>query len=266
MDERTRHDKRYHTPGSRPRRAAAGLGTGRQPVSRGIPPLLGRLPPDLRSSDCPAALGDYVLSYDYRGWGAARELPGPYGIEQLADAYDSSATVEDALEHALTYRPLDAAVREQVAADSLSASDDARLAWPMDGITRDITAAASAIEVPVLVLAGEARPSRASQGARGQPAAGHPECANDHHRGHGPPFAAGGARPGREPAQRIRRRHRAAIPHRHATRRSGLTGGIKVYSADARGRGQRGVAQFPADAVTGTGPGGSPRPVTTTSA
>ena len=158
-----------------------------------------------------------VLSYDNRGWGAARELPGPYGIEQLADdvldvarqlitgpyilaghsmggkvaqlvaarrpeglaglvliapapplpvvdaqaaqalshAYDSSATVENALEHVLTYRPLGAAVREQVVADSLSAAADARLAWLMDGITRDITEAASAIEVPVLVLAGE---------------------------------------------------------------------------------------------------------------
>ena len=63
--------------------------------------------------------------------------------------------MEDALEHALTYRPLDTAVREQVVADSLSAAEDARLAWPMDGIARDITAAASAIEVPVLVLAGE---------------------------------------------------------------------------------------------------------------
>jgi pimeloyl-ACP methyl ester carboxylesterase len=29
--------------------------------------------------------GTTVLSYDNRGSGAARELPGPYGIEQLAD-------------------------------------------------------------------------------------------------------------------------------------------------------------------------------------
>ena len=33
-----------------------------------------------------ARLGDGVaVSYDHRGWGAARELPGPYGIEELAD-------------------------------------------------------------------------------------------------------------------------------------------------------------------------------------
>lgn len=33
--------------------------------------------------------GNTVVSYDHRGWAAARELPGPYGIEQLAeDALD----------------------------------------------------------------------------------------------------------------------------------------------------------------------------------
>ena len=39
--------------------------------------------------------------------------------------------------------------------DSLAAGGDARLAWPRHGITEDITAAASAIEVPVQVLAGQ---------------------------------------------------------------------------------------------------------------
>jgi pimeloyl-ACP methyl ester carboxylesterase len=29
--------------------------------------------------------GSSVVSYDQRGWGAARELPGPYGIDQMAD-------------------------------------------------------------------------------------------------------------------------------------------------------------------------------------
>jgi len=86
--------------------------------------------------------------------------------EALSHAYDSSATVEDALEYALTYRPLDAAVREQVVADSLYAADNARLAWLMDGITRDIAAAASAIEVPVLVLGALSGRMRSSS-ARG---------------------------------------------------------------------------------------------------
>ncbi|MWA05139.1 alpha/beta fold hydrolase [Actinomadura sp. LD22] len=31
------------------------------------------------------ASGSAVVSYDHRGWGAARDLPGPYGIERLAD-------------------------------------------------------------------------------------------------------------------------------------------------------------------------------------
>ena len=29
--------------------------------------------------------GCRAVSYDHRGWGAARELPGPYGMEELAD-------------------------------------------------------------------------------------------------------------------------------------------------------------------------------------
>jgi pimeloyl-ACP methyl ester carboxylesterase len=163
------------------------------------------------------APGRAVVSYDHRGWGAARKLPGPYGIEQLADdvlevvrelglsryvlvghsmggktaqlaaarrpaglagvvliapapprpavdvqaaealshAYDSRATVSDALEHVLTYRPLPGSLREQAIADSLAAGEDARLAWPLHEITADITAAASTIEIPVQVLAGE---------------------------------------------------------------------------------------------------------------
>jgi pimeloyl-ACP methyl ester carboxylesterase len=163
------------------------------------------------------ASGCTVVSYDHRGWGAARDLPGPYGISQLADdvldvirelgigryvlaghsmggkvaqmvasrrpdglaglvliapapprpavdaqaadalshAYDSRMTVSEALQHVLTYRPLPADLREQVLTDSLAAGRDARLAWPLHGITEDITAAASTIEVPVQVLAGQ---------------------------------------------------------------------------------------------------------------
>lgn len=163
------------------------------------------------------AAGRAVVSYDHRGWGAARELPAPYGLGQLTDdlldvvrelglrqyvlaghsmggkvaqlaaarrpeglaglalmapapprpavdteaaealshAYDSPATVSDALDHVLTYRPLPAGLHEQVITDSLAAGGDARLAWPLHGITEDITAAARAIEVPVQVLAGQ---------------------------------------------------------------------------------------------------------------
>ena len=160
--------------------------------------------------------GCAVVSYDHRGWGAARDLPGPYGIRELADdalaviaelgisryvlvghsmggkvaqlaasrrpeglaalaliapapprpvvdakaaealthAFDSRATVSDALEHMLTERPLPPDLREQVIDDGLAGNREAQLAWPLGGITMDITAATRAIEVPVQVLAG----------------------------------------------------------------------------------------------------------------
>jgi pimeloyl-ACP methyl ester carboxylesterase len=160
--------------------------------------------------------GRAVVSYDHRGWGAARGLPGPYGISELADdalaviaelgvsryilighsmggkvaqlaasrrpkglaalaliapapprpavdakaaealihAFDSRATVSDALQNILTERPLPPDLREQVINDGLAGNREAQLAWPLDGITKDITAATRAIEVPVQVLAG----------------------------------------------------------------------------------------------------------------
>jgi pimeloyl-ACP methyl ester carboxylesterase len=162
------------------------------------------------------APGCAVVSYDHRGWGAARDLPGPYGISELADdalaviaglgvsryvlvghsmggkvaqiaasrrpkglaalaliapapprpavdakaaealthAFDNRATVSDALEHMLTERPLPPDLREQMIDDGLAGNREAQLAWPLGGITMDITAATRAIEVPVQVLAG----------------------------------------------------------------------------------------------------------------
>jgi pimeloyl-ACP methyl ester carboxylesterase len=157
-----------------------------------------------------------VVVYDQRGWGAARDLPGPYGINQLADdvidvvselgigryvlvghsmggkvaqlaasrnpeglagviliapapprptvdadtartrshAYDSRESISEALQRALTYRPLAAGPREQVITDSLAGNHDALLAWPLHGMTQNITDAAGLIKVPVHVLAG----------------------------------------------------------------------------------------------------------------
>jgi pimeloyl-ACP methyl ester carboxylesterase len=157
-----------------------------------------------------------VVVYDQRGWGAARDLPGRYGIDQLADdvvdvvrgleigryvlvghsmggkvaqlaasrnpeglagvvlvapapprptvdpdaaqrrshAYDSRQSISDALERVLTYRPLAAELREQVITDSLAGNPDALLAWPLHGMTQDITDAAGRIAIPVQVLAG----------------------------------------------------------------------------------------------------------------
>ena len=162
------------------------------------------------------ASGCAVVSYDQRGWGAARDLPGPYGISELADdalaviaglglrryvlvghsmggkvaqlaasrrpeglaalaliapapprpavdakaaealthAFDSRQTVSDTLEHMLTAQPLPPDLREQVIDDGLAGNREAQLAWPLGGITMDITAATRAIEVPVHVLAG----------------------------------------------------------------------------------------------------------------
>jgi pimeloyl-ACP methyl ester carboxylesterase len=160
--------------------------------------------------------GCAVVSYDHRGWGAARDLPGPYGIQELADdalaviaelgirryilvghsmggkvaqiaasrrpkgltalaliapapprpavdaktaealthAFDSRATVGHAVEHMLTDQPLPPDLREQVIDDGLAGNREAQIAWPLGGITLDITAATQAIEVPVRVLAG----------------------------------------------------------------------------------------------------------------
>ena len=162
------------------------------------------------------ASGCAVVSYDHRGWGAARDLPGPYGISELADdalaviaglglsryvlvghsmggkvaqlvasrrpeglaalaliapapprpavdvnaaealthAFDSRETVSDALQRMLTARPLPPDLQEQMINDGLAGNREAQLAWPLGGITEDITAAAKAIEVPVQVLAG----------------------------------------------------------------------------------------------------------------
>ena len=162
------------------------------------------------------ASGCAVVSYDHRGWGAARDLPGPYGISELADdalaviaglglgryvlvghsmggkvaqlaasrrpqglaalaliapapprpavdakaaealthAFDSRETVSDALQRMLTARPLPPDLQEQMIDDGLAGNREAQLAWPLGGITEDITAATTAIEVPVQVLAG----------------------------------------------------------------------------------------------------------------
>jgi pimeloyl-ACP methyl ester carboxylesterase len=74
--------------------------------------------------------------------------------EALTHAFDNRATVSDALDHLLTERPLPPDLREQMIGDGLAGNREAQLAWPLGGITMDITAATRAIEVPVRVLAG----------------------------------------------------------------------------------------------------------------
>jgi pimeloyl-ACP methyl ester carboxylesterase len=200
----------------RPGRVAARVDTRGRTDSAGVSPLLGRLTAHIRAGNRQPSSGFTVVVYDQRGWGAARDLPGPYGISQLADdvldvirelgigryvlvghsmggkvaqlaasrnleglggvvliapapprptvdtdaaqrrshAYDSRASISDALERVLTYRPLAAGLREQVITDSLAGNLDALLAWPLHGITQNITEPAGLIGVPVHLVAG----------------------------------------------------------------------------------------------------------------
>jgi pimeloyl-ACP methyl ester carboxylesterase/ketosteroid isomerase-like protein len=73
----------------------------------------------------------------------------------LSGAYRSRESVEFVIDHVLTARPLDAASREQVIEDSLKAAPQAKSAWPDIAMREDITAAVAAIDVPVIVIAGE---------------------------------------------------------------------------------------------------------------
>lgn len=75
--------------------------------------------------------------------------------ERLSHAYDSETSVEYARDNVLTATPLSEKARAEVQADSRSSRDGSRLEWPLRGISADISAAARAIDVPVLVVAGE---------------------------------------------------------------------------------------------------------------
>lgn len=104
---------------------------------------------------------------------ASRRLPGLEGLvlvapsppaptllsdEQRAiqlSAYDSRESVGWVLDNVLTGSPLAADRREQVIEDSLRGAPQAKAAWPNVAMREDITAAVAAIEVPVLVIAGE---------------------------------------------------------------------------------------------------------------
>ncbi|WP_116216119.1 alpha/beta fold hydrolase [Streptomyces olivoreticuli] len=89
---------------------------------------------------------------------APPEPPAGLTVEHrrsLAHAYDSARTVGQALDDALTAAPLEETVRSAVVRDSLAGDDAARREWPLRGIAADVTDAARAIDVPVVVLAGE---------------------------------------------------------------------------------------------------------------
>jgi len=104
---------------------------------------------------------------------ASRRLPGLEGLvlvapsppspmvlsdEQRAvmvSAYESRESVGWVLDNVLTGSPLSPARREQVIEDSLRGAPQAKAAWPNVAMLEDITADVAAIDVPVLVIAGE---------------------------------------------------------------------------------------------------------------
>jgi pimeloyl-ACP methyl ester carboxylesterase len=101
----------------------------------------------------PAGLTGLVLV----GSGPARPAAfiTPEYQQGLAHAYDSAETVAGARDAILTAHPLGDDIRAQIVADSLAGAPEARLEWPLHGIAEDITDDARAIDVPVVVVAGE---------------------------------------------------------------------------------------------------------------
>ncbi|WP_413729574.1 alpha/beta fold hydrolase [Sodalis sp. RH22] len=86
--------------------------------------------------------------------------PTPLGLppEMLVGmeaAYASAASVAATIDQVLTAKPLTEGQRRQVIEDSLRGGAAAKIAWPRHSSQEDISAAVSAITVPVLVIAGE---------------------------------------------------------------------------------------------------------------
>ena len=161
--------------------------------------------------------GQGFVAYDQRGWGDSTSVPGPYGLEQLADdaqrvidplghsgyvlvghsmggkvaqilaarkpaglrgavlvapappapvgvteqmqelsfhAYESEEGILHAIDLMLTRDGLTPELRRQVVEDSMRGGEQARRAWSRQGMVQDVSAGVSAIDVPVLVLAG----------------------------------------------------------------------------------------------------------------
>ncbi len=74
--------------------------------------------------------------------------------EQQIHAYDNRETALQAVGF-LTARPPATELIEQIIEDSLSGSNEAKLAWPTASILEDISSSVGDISVPTLVLAGE---------------------------------------------------------------------------------------------------------------
>ena len=75
--------------------------------------------------------------------------------EMMAGAYTNPEAVGATIDNVLTAKLLTPEDREQVIADSLRGAPAAKSAWPRATSLEDITAQVSAINVPVVVIAGE---------------------------------------------------------------------------------------------------------------
>jgi pimeloyl-ACP methyl ester carboxylesterase/ketosteroid isomerase-like protein len=73
----------------------------------------------------------------------------------LTGAYQSRESVEFVIDHVLTGKSLDAALREQVIEDSLKGAPQARAAWPNVAMREDISAAVASIDAPTIIISGE---------------------------------------------------------------------------------------------------------------
>ncbi|MDF0529775.1 alpha/beta hydrolase [Tsukamurella sp. 8F] len=83
-----------------------------------------------------------------------REITTRYQT-QLSHAYDSDDAVAEALDHVLTARELDVETRSRIVSDSRATRDPAAAqAWPLSGITEDITHAVQQIAVPAAIVVG----------------------------------------------------------------------------------------------------------------
>jgi pimeloyl-ACP methyl ester carboxylesterase len=76
-------------------------------------------------------------------------------LAQMLGAYLTRESVNSAIDHALTARPLSTYLREQVIEDSLRGAPQAREAWPMYTCREDISKDVASISVPTIVIAGE---------------------------------------------------------------------------------------------------------------
>lgn len=103
------------------------------------------------ASERPAGLKALVL--------VAPAPPTPQKLPEAAKqtqlhAYDNRANALQALEFLTAHLP-NQEIQEQVIADNLAGSSQAKLAWPTSSIYEDISKDVSKIAVPTLVLAGD---------------------------------------------------------------------------------------------------------------